>query len=193
MILSSLFLFLWNLFLFVGIEDVRTEHFIDFPKINSKALNKSQSLAADSIIRGTYYPNPSKASELVNFAESLKGITYKYGASDPKRGFDCSGFIYYVFQNFHVNVPRASREFTNFAKEIKLKDAQRGDLILFTGTDSTKRTVGHMGIITSNHGNSHEFIHSTSGKAYGVTITPLNKHYQGRFIKVIRILNQDKI
>lgn len=193
MILSSLFLFLWNLFQFAGIENVRTEHFMDFPKMNSHALNKSQSMAADSIIRGTYYPNSSKASELVNFAESLKGITYKYGASDPKRGFDCSGFIYYVFQKFNIKVPRASREFTNFAKEIKLKDAQMGDLILFTGTDSTKRAVGHMGIITSNNGKSHEFIHSTSGKAYGVTITPLNKYYQGRFVKVIRILKEDKI
>ena len=193
MILSSLFLSLWNLFQFAGIENVRTEHFMAFPKMNSHALNKSQSMAADSIIRGTHYPRLSKASELVNFAETLKGITYKYGASDPKRGFDCSGFIYYVFQKFNIKVPRASREFTNFAKEIKLKDAQMGDLILFTGTDSTKRAVGHMGIITANNGNSHEFIHSTSGKAYGVTITPLNKYYQGRFVKVIRILKEDKI
>lgn len=190
MISISLFLFLWNLFSFQGMVDYQKEH---FAKMNMETMNKYQSLASDSIIIGTYFPSRSKASELVNFAETLKGITYKYGASDPKHGFDCSGFIYYVFKKFNINVPRASREFTNFAKEIKLKDAQRGDLILFTGTDSTKRAVGHMGIITSNNGNSHEFIHSTSGKAYGVTTTPLNKYYQGRFVKVIRILNEDKI
>jgi cell wall-associated NlpC family hydrolase len=67
-----------------------------------------------------------------------------------------------------------------------MKDSQPGDLILFTGTDSTKRTVGHMGIITNVKDNI-QFIQSTSGKAYSVTITPLNKYYQGRFVKIIRL------
>jgi len=47
--------------------------------------------------------------------------------------------------------------------------------------------VGHMGIITSDEGQKHIFIHSTSGKAYSVTKTNLNRYYQGRFVKVIRI------
>ncbi|WP_276363967.1 C40 family peptidase [Daejeonella sp. H1SJ63] len=149
--------------------------------------------SADSILNEYHSGKRSKAAELTDFAETLKGISYRFGAADPKHGFDCSGFINYVYKQFDITVPRASREFTNFAKEIKLSEAKRGDLILFTGTDSTKRVVGHMGIITSNNGQSHEFIHSTSGKAYGVTITPLNRYYQGRFVKVIRVLNEDKI
>lgn len=133
----------------------------------------------------------SKAEQVVDFAETLKGIKYKYGSTDPKTGFDCSGFISYVFNHFDMNVPRSSIGFTNFAKEIELKEAKRGDLILFTGTDSTKRIVGHMGIITSNNGQKHEFIHSTSGKAYSVTNTPLNKYYQGRFVKTIRVFKEN--
>ena len=132
------------------------------------------------------------AEQVVEFAETLKGINYKYGSTKPEQGFDCSGFISYVFNHFGMTVPRSSREFTNYAEEIELKDAKRGDLILFTGTDSTKRIVGHMGIITSNKGQKHEFIHSTSGKAYGVTITPLNKYYEGRFVKTIRIFKEDE-
>ena len=69
-----------------------------------------------------------------------------------------------------------------------VNDAKPGDLILFTGTDSTKRIVGHMGIVTENINEDIQFIHSTSGKAYGVTISPLSGYYAGRFIKVIRIL-----
>jgi cell wall-associated NlpC family hydrolase len=135
----------------------------------------------------------SKAHQLVDFAETLNGISYKYGSTNPDNGFDCSGFISYVFNHYGIPVPRSSREFTNFAQEINLKEAKRGDLILFTGTDSTKRVVGHMGIITSNNGLVHEFIHSTSGKAYGVTITPLNKYYQGRFVKAIRFFRKDQL
>ena len=68
-----------------------------------------------------------------------------------------------------------------------MENVKPGDLILFTETDNTKRTVGHMGIII-NTTNRIYFIQSTSGKAYCVTITPLNKYYQGKFVKVIRIL-----
>ncbi|SKB28784.1 C40 family peptidase [Daejeonella lutea] len=143
---------------------------------------------ADSL--DVQYINPGKTQpdELVDYAETLIGTPYLYGSIDPNKGFDCSGFISFVFNHFKIAVPRSSVEFTSVEREISLKQAKRGDIILFTGTDSTKRVVGHMGIITSAE-NGHEFIHSTSGKAYGVTKTPLNKYYQGRFVKAIRIFN----
>lgn len=131
------------------------------------------------------YTNTNRDS-IVRFAQSLIGTQYKYGSSNPAAGFDCSGFITYVFNHFNIKVPRSSIDFTNVGKEVKAADAKRGDLILFTGTDSTERFVGHMGIITSNT-DTLRFIHSSSGKVYGVTETPLNKYYQGRFVKVIDI------
>lgn len=123
---------------------------------------------------------------VVNYAKTLIGTPYKYGSTSLKDGFDCSGFITHVFNNFDIAVPRSSVDFTNSGEEIPVGEALPGDLILFTGTDSTDRTVGHMGIIVANS-DSTTFIHSTSGKAYGVTITPLNSYYQGRFVKTIRI------
>jgi cell wall-associated NlpC family hydrolase len=129
----------------------------------------------------------TKPAELLAFAQTLMGVRYKYGSSDPVNGFDCSGFITYVFNHFNIAVPRSSIEFTNYNKVVDLNEARPGDLILFTGTDSTIREVGHMGIITSVNNDLVEFIHSSSGKANGVTITPLNKYYLGRFVKVIRV------
>ena len=127
---------------------------------------------------------------LIHFAESLLGTPYVYASSDPSVGFDCSGFITYVFNHFNVSVPRSSIDFTDEGITIPLKKSRRGDLILFTGTDSTERFVGHMGIIVENKNNEISFIHSTSGKAYGVTITKLNDYYMGRFVKVVRIINE---
>ncbi len=49
---------------------------------------------------------------------------------------------------------------------------------------------GHMGIVVSNQNGELQFIHSSSGKAHGVVITPLNAYYKGRFVKVIRIFKQ---
>jgi cell wall-associated NlpC family hydrolase len=129
--------------------------------------------------------------ELISFANTLKGIPYKYGSVDPREGFDCSGFVTYVFNHFNIKVPRTSFDFSFVHRPIELKDAKAGDLILFTGTDSTERTVGHMGIILSAQGQPVSFIHSTSGKAYGVTETPLNSYYMGRYMHTIRIFPQN--
>ncbi len=130
-------------------------------------------------------------SEIVKYAETLIGIPYLYGSTDPQQGFDCSGFITHVFNHFNITVPRSSIDFTNVAAEVSLQQSKPGDLILFTGTDSTVRSVGHMGIIISNDSIQTLFIHSTSGQANGVTITPLNNYYKERFVKVIRVFPQN--
>jgi lipoprotein Spr len=130
-------------------------------------------------------------AELVAFANSLKGIPYKYASTDPTEGFDCSGFITFVFNHFKIPVPRRSVDFTFMKKQINLQDAKTGDLILFTGTDSTERVVGHMGIIIASPGKELTFIHSTSGKADGVTETPFNSYYKSRYMKTVRIFPQN--
>ena len=142
-------------------------------------------LPKDSIRTGKVKPK-----KLVEYAKTLLGTPYLYGSTDPSKGFDCSGFITHVFNHFHISVPRSSIDFTNVGKEIPVTSAKRGDIILFTGTDSTERFVGHMGIIVSNT-DTLKFIHSTSGKAYGVTISPLSNYYKGRFVKTIRVFKQN--
>ena len=127
---------------------------------------------------------------VVDYAKTLLGTPYKYASSDPKTGFDCSGFITYVFNHFGIIVPRSSRDFTEVGKTIEPVQAKPGDLILFTGTDSTEKFVGHMGLIVSNEKGDLQFIHSSSGKAHGVTISPLSGYYQSRFVKTIRIFPQ---
>jgi len=127
---------------------------------------------------------------LVAFGKSLVGTPYLYASSDPAKGFDCSGFITYVFNHFGIAVPRSSVDFTDRGLEIPMDIARPGDLILFTGTDSTTRIVGHMGIVESNERGNLLFLHSTSGKAYSVVISPLKGYYEARFVKVIRVFPQ---
>lgn len=124
---------------------------------------------------------------IVNFAKTLIGTPYLYASTDPAHGFDCSGFITYVFNHYKIKVPRSSREFGNVGTTIPLAESKKGDLILFTGTDSTERNIGHMGIVLTNDTGHVTFIHSSSGRAHGVTISPLDKYYQGRFVKTIRL------
>lgn len=128
-----------------------------------------------------------KPEQIVEFAKTLIGVRYVWGSTNPKVGFDCSGFITHVFNHFKIAVPRSSIDFTNVGTTVSQQDAKAGDLILFTGTNPQERHVGHMGIVVENNNGALNFIHSTSGKAMGVTISPLSDYYKTRYVKVIRI------
>ncbi len=171
-------------------------------KIDSKLID-STTLVNSPIVdnaqnKDTAILIPSKAvdiksvhpNDVMNFAETLLGTPYVWGSTDPKVGFDCSGFITYVFNHFGIQVPRSSIDFTNIGKDIPVGQAKRGDIILFTGTNPAERHVGHMGLVVSNT-DTLRFIHSTSGKAMSVAISPLSKYYQSRFVKTLRIFPQN--
>lgn len=127
------------------------------------------------------------ADSVVAFAKTLIGTRYKYGSAVREQGFDCSGFITYVFNHFKIQVPRISRDFTNAGTPVGVGESKPGDLILFTGTDTTGWIVGHMGIITQNENGKIQFIHSASGKSIGVLISGMSKYFETRLVKVIRV------
>jgi len=131
--------------------------------------------------------------QVVQFAQTLTGTPYVYASTNPSVGFDCSGFITYVFNHFKIAVPRSSVDFTNVGKTVAVTEARRGDLVLFTGTDSTEKAIGHMGLVVANDSTELQFIHSTSGKAMGVTVTPLNAYYKKRFVRIARIFPQNDL
>ncbi|WP_284040154.1 C40 family peptidase [Sphingobacterium sp. lm-10] len=127
--------------------------------------------------------------ELIAFAKKLLGIKYKYGQTSPSAGFDCSGFVYYVFKEFGISLPRSSSGMGQAGEDINLEEAKAGDIILFTGTNPANRSIGHVGIILSNAASQGlHFIHASSGKAQAVTETKLEGSYQRRFMKVVRVL-----
>ncbi len=135
-------------------------------------------------------PDSTLPIKIVAFAKTLIGTPYHFGCMAPSTGFDCSGLISYVFNHFNITVPRSSAGFTNEGRQIKLEDTQPGDLVLFTGTKSKKKTVGHIGIIVANDGTGISFIHSSSGDEMHVMITKLNDHYMARFVKIIRYVDK---
>lgn len=165
--------------------------------LTSNIADSVQQIAIRGKNTGAYSPGAVietrdvSPQSVVAFAQTLVGTPYKYGSTNPREGFDCSGFITYVFNHFDIAVPRSSVDFTNVGKEVSRMDAMPGDLILFTGTDPEIRKVGHMGIVTFNDSDTLFFIHSTSGKLNSVTTTPLNEYYQSRFVKVIRIFDEN--
>lgn len=157
------------------------------------ALMIVDTLTSDSVLvpASLIHTKNIQPQQVVDFAKTLIGTPYHYASTDPAIGFDCSGFITYVFSHFNIIVPRSSIDFTNVGRSVPSDSAKAGDLILFTGTDSTEKFVGHMGLVVSNENKELQFIHSTSGKKHGVTITPFNDYYHSRYMKTIRIFPQN--
>lgn len=131
----------------------------------------------------------STSTKIMDFAKSLIGTRYRYASSNPEIGFDCSGFVSYVYKQFGFTGARSSADFAKKGKAIKLADAKVGDVLVFTGSNSKVRRPGHVGIIYSiDEEGKIKFIHSSSGKAKGVTITDLEGYYKNRFLKAVTVM-----
>lgn len=164
-------------------------------KAQSKAENTSKPLheqykdAVTGILGDLPEKAGSKVSEMMDLATSLIGVRYRYGSANPSRGFDCSGFVSYVVGKFGFSGARSSSDYAAKGKPVKLADAKVGDVLVFTGTNSHLRRPGHVGIIYSKDEEGNiKFIHSSSGAAKGVTITPLEGYYKNRFLKAVTVM-----
>ncbi|WP_338767403.1 C40 family peptidase [Bernardetia sp. ABR2-2B] len=136
----------------------------------------------------------SERQEFVNsvleMATSLEGVPYVYAGKSPK-GFDCSGFVYYVFKNHNIALPASSRMYDKVGKTISLENAKEGDIICFTGTDPNIDRTGHVGIVVENKKNEPiKFIHATSGKRYSVAYSTLSKDGKGHYAKRFRSIRR---
>jgi len=164
------------------------KHLIVILFIFSTFLSKSLS--------GHTHPKDSiPIDSLLAYSKKFIGSKYKYATCEPQKGFDCSGFVYYVFSHFNVKVPRSSIDFNNAGVKIHPDSFKVGDVIVFTGTNSKNRTPGHVGIIISNFGDELQFIHSSSNKKHsGVKISSYKEspYYEKRFLKIVRVAKMYK-
>jgi len=128
-------------------------------------------------------------ADIIRFAKKLLGTPYRFASSNPKKGLDCSGFVKYVFEKYKINLPRSSKSYDAVGKAQKPSEFKVGDVLVFYGFKDKTR-IGHVGIICEADGMNSKFIHSSSGKAKGVTISELGSAmYTRRFYKCIDVIN----
>ncbi len=115
-------------------------------------------------------PWQARAQEVLVNALSLTGIKYKYGGKSPETGFDCSGFVRYVFsQATNLTLPPTARAIAQIGKTVKKQELQPGDLVFF---NTMKSAFSHVGIYMGDN----KFIHApSSGKT--VRVESMNTGY----------------
>ncbi|MEJ8755471.1 C40 family peptidase [Pontibacter sp. H259] len=128
----------------------------------------------------------ASSKQIIDYAMSLIGSPYLYAGITPS-GFDCSGFVTYVFDAHNLDIPHSSSLQANEGIAITKEEAAPGDLVIFTGTDESVREPGHVGIVISEPGDTISFVHSSSNG--GVKVSKVQgTRYDVRFLEVRRVL-----
>ena len=121
-----------------------------------------------------------KGQQLASFARKFIGVPYVWAGRSPS-GFDCSGFVWYVYNNFGIQLPRMADGQFETGAPVSRRDLVPGDLVFFS---TYEPGPSHVGIYIGG-GN---FVHASSG-ADEVTITPMGKqYYVERYLGARRII-----
>lgn len=96
--------------------------------------------------------DPEAFEKLMQEATKYIGRAYVWGGSTPATGFDCSGFVCWSYTHSGVyNLPRTTaQEIYNQCVKLPKEEAVAGDLVFFTRTYETSKTVTHIGIYIGN-------------------------------------------
>ena len=144
---------------------------------------------------GVYWPTSTTsasgaARRVVPSAERYIGVPYRYGGTSPESGFDCSGFVQYVYGLQGVDLPRTSRQMAGVgvAVEPSTRSLAVGDLMLF----EQGGRISHVAIYAGNG----RFIHSSSsgkGVRYDDLDTRRGQWFAGHMVAARRVAGDGRI
>ena len=125
------------------------------------------------------YQGSDKGLAIADIAQSMIGVPYQYGGSNPNEGFDCSGLVYYSHTIVGEQVPRVSYAQLAASDEVDLEDLKPGDLLFYR----INGKPSHVGIYIG-HG---QFVHApSSGKKVRVSSVE-NVYFKPRMIRAGRL------
>ena len=139
--------------------------------LNDETENTSNEAPADTaaVARSTNSWSAT-AQEIILSALSQTGVKYKYGGNSPEGGFDCSGFVRYVFQQAaNLTLPHGARAISQLGQTVTQRELKPGDLVFF---NTVRSTFSHVGIYIGNN----RFIHSPSAGS-SISVTDMGDSY----------------
>ncbi len=148
--------------------------------------SSSSKLEQPSILQTTsssVTPRQTSLTHMRDFFSNVSqyfGTRYRFGGQTPA-GFDCSGFVRFMFDKvFNMSLPRSSKEMSALGNKVSKNDLQPGDLVFF---HSKSQRINHVGIFIGND----TFVHSSLTK--GITEDQLkHEYYEKRFAGAVRLL-----
>jgi cell wall-associated NlpC family hydrolase len=111
-------------------------------------------------------PRPTLGVRAVSFARRLLGAPYSWGGESPRSGFDCSGFVRFVYGHFGLTLPHSSYADFNLGVRVPRSSLRPGDLVFFDGIGHVGLYVGDGRFIHAPHSGTHVQITSLDDPWY---------------------------
>ncbi len=122
-------------------------------------------------IQTQFSSTQNSIQNLLSYARNYEGVPYRRGGTTPGTGFDCSGFVRYVFDRAEgVSLPHHSGSISQVGNPVALDGLKPGDLVFFY---LLQKTVSHVGIYLGND----QFIHASSNRSGSVVVSSLKENY----------------
>ncbi len=118
-------------------------------------------------------------NQILEESQKYIGVRYVSGGTSP-RGFDCSGYVMYIYNKVGVDLSRVLGEQMASGVVVAKDELQIGDLVIFSNTTGYGHFASHIGIYIGNN----QVIHASSGR--GITIDSLDKAYYTRHYQCAR-------
>jgi cell wall-associated NlpC family hydrolase len=154
-----------------------------------KTEQERTTIATESVTQSAEIITPSvnntstTSDQVIEYAKKFLGTRYVYGGSSPS-GFDCSGFVCYVYKNFGISVNRSSASMASNGVYVAKSNLKSGDLVFFD--TNMQGIISHVGIYIGNG----QFIQSASGSAMKVIISSLSEaNYSRQYVTARKVLN----
>ncbi len=146
-------------------------------------------VSSEYVAEGVYQPaaginnagGAELGKEIANYALTFVGYRYTWGGNSPATGFDCSGFVQYIFSQFGYTTSRVANDVTRDGVHVDPADIQPGDVLCFY---SSSNYVGHVGIYIGNN----TFVHAANSATGVVTTSLSNNYYASRGYEIRRII-----
>lgn len=146
-----------------------------------KATVKQEEVKSEQVV--TTSSSSVAGENIVSFAKQYLGYPYVYGGTTPGGGFDCSGFVYYVFNSCGYSISRSCSVQAQSGIAVSRAQLQPGDILFFNNTSNG--SIGHTGIYIGEG----RFIHAANPKRGVVTDTINSGYYNTYYYSARRVAN----
>ena len=164
--------------------------FCSLPKIEAEAKVHSNSRVVAAKVKKKHPKPPRKkrrrlthkqrverkTSRVVRIAKRYLGVSYRWGGSSPRSGFDCSGLVRYVYGRVGIRLPRVVAGQFHHGRRVKARNLHRGDLVFFN-------RLGHVGMYIGRG----KMIHAPNSRST-VRIESLRGYWGGVYVGARRLV-----